>query len=75
MSHFTAEQERKAACLICPNRFSKNYASNPCKKRKDGNCSVNWQNCLRKSPKYRKEILSICHWLYDEDLRYFKIKD
>lgn len=70
MAHFSAQQERTAACVICPQRYKKCGAR--CRKK---NCSVEYQNNLRKSKKLRKEILVVCHWLYDDTLRYFKIKD
>lgn len=69
MSHFSAQQERTAVCLICPQRYKKQFR---CRKK---NCSVKYQNNLRKSKKFHKEILEICHWLYDDTLRYFKIKN
>lgn len=74
MAHFTAEQERKAACLICPHRSPIALKTRPCS-RKDCSCSIKWLNNLRKSKKFRTDILAICHYLYDEDLHYFKIKD
>lgn len=75
MAHFTAAQERKAACLLCPRRcISLNGKTKPCKK-KDNSCSINWQNSLRKSSKYHKDILVLCHYLFDDDLHYFKIED
>lgn len=70
---FLAKQEQKAACLICPHRRPADYRQNACKKL-NATCSTHWLNLLRKS-KYRKDILAICHWLYDEDLHYFKIKE
>ncbi|MCI8469934.1 MAG: hypothetical protein HFJ35_00205 [Clostridia bacterium] len=75
---FTAKQEQKAACLVCPHRCLRidcnNFRNNPCQKL-DATCSKKWLNDLRKSKKYRKDILAICHWLYDDDLHYFKIKE
>lgn len=74
MAHFTAEQERKAACLICPNRYPNAPINKPCT-QKNCSCSIKWQDHIRKSKKFRVEILAVCHWLYDEDLSYFKIED
>lgn len=74
MAHFTAEQERKAACILCPHRCAKPNGHAPCKKKNNG-CSINWQNSLRKSSKYHKDILVLCHYLFDDDLHYFKIED
>lgn len=74
MANFTAEQERHAACILCPHRSPNSIHTNPCKKQNCG-CTIKQMNDLRRSKKYRKSILAICHWLYDKDLHYFKIKE
>lgn len=68
MAHFSVQQERQAACLICPMRHR---ATHPCRKT---SCSNIYQDCLRMSPRFRQEVLSICHWMNDDDLSYFNIK-
>lgn len=73
MAHFTEKQEQHAACILCPHRCPRLYR--PACKKQDGSCDTYWVNNLRKSKKYHKQILVLCHWLYDEDLDYFKIKN
>lgn len=74
MAHFTAAQEQRAACIVCPHRCYRGELHKPCSKQ-DNSCNVRHLNELRRSKKYRKDILAICHWLYDDDLHYFKIKE
>lgn len=63
---FSVNQERYSACLVCPSRCG------PCRKT---NCSPTFLDNLRKSRNFHEQILSVCHWLYDDDLSYFKIRD
>lgn len=72
MAHFTTKQEQQAACIICPQKYK---TTKYCCKRERCGCSIHYQNDLRRSKKFRKEILAICHFLHDNDLHYFKIKE
>lgn len=72
MAQFTVAQERQAACIVCPQKYKTNKY---CCKRERCSCSIHYQDDLRRSKKFRKEILSICHFLHDDTLKYFKIKD
>jgi len=74
MAQFTVAQERNAACILCPNRRYYGTKNIPCNKQ-NGTCNKKHLDQIRFSKKFRKDILSICHWLYDDDLHYFKIKD
>lgn len=69
MSHFTVNQERHAACLCCPHCAEMPF---PCRKEI---CSLRHQDTMRQGQKRRKQILAVCHWLYDENLSYFRIKE